>query len=111
MIIYIVNQKILFKKDSNLKKNPKKAEKLPKQRRIIKKFLTETNFEKEKKIKKKVINKVKELEKENNKTEGPIFGKVSNQNTPSFISKIIFSNQKARGATPILKKQKIRTII
>lgn len=30
MIIYIVNQKILFKKDNNLKKNPKKAEKLPK---------------------------------------------------------------------------------
>ena len=41
--------------------------------------------------------------------EGPILGKVNNQKTPSFISKIIFSNQKANGAIPILKKQKIIT--
>lgn len=34
---------------------------------------------------------------------------MSNQKIPSFISKIIFSNQKAKGAIPILKKQKTIT--
>lgn len=76
---------------------------------IIKKFLTEVNFAKENKIKIETINKDNELEKENNTAEGPTLGKVSNQNTPSFISKIIFSNQKAKGAIPSFKKQNIIT--
>ena len=50
-----------------------------------------------------------ELENVNNTTEGPNLGRVSIQKTPSFISKTIFSNQKAKGAIPILKKQKIIT--
>lgn len=76
---------------------------------IIRKFFTNNNFIIEKNIKKNIINKDKEVEKENNKTEGPILGKVSSQNTPSFISKMIFSNQKAKGAIPNFKKQNIIT--
>lgn len=106
---YIINQKMLFKKDNILKKNLKKVEKLPKQRRIIKKFFAEINFKKEIKRNKKINNKDKELEKENNNIEGPILGKVNNQKTPSFISKIIFSNQKAKGAIPSFKKQNTNT--
>ncbi len=63
----------------------------------------------EKNIKKNINNRDKEVEKENNRIEGPILGKVSNQNTPSFISKIIFSSQKAKGAIPNFKKQNIIT--
>ena len=38
-------------------------------------------------------------------------GKVNNQKTPSFISRIIFSNQKAKGAIPNFKKQNTSTKI
>lgn len=78
---------------------------------IIRKFLTEIIFTSENKEKKQTINKDRELEKENRIIEGPILGKVKSQKTPSFISKIIFSNQKAKGAIPNLKKQNIITNI
>jgi hypothetical protein len=85
------------------------VEKFPKYKIIIRKFFIDNNFIMEKNIKKNITNKDNEVEKENNKTEGPILGKVSNQNTPSFISKIIFSNQKAKGAIPNFRKQNIIT--
>jgi hypothetical protein len=86
-------------------KNPKKIEKFPKYNRIIKKFFTENSLRKEIKQKKVITIIEKELENVNKAAQGPTLGKVSNQKTPSFISIIIFSNQNAKGAIPILKKE------